>query len=127
VFQHLLENLRITRNEKVNSVQRAQVIRGIKKWLKYGHARKYFRSPSTTAETIAFLTPFYPLYVAPTKDSRYATSCALTIPPVSSVVSIRSAEGTRQRRAPQKKKKKRKKREEERKKEEEDMTARHDN
>lgn len=82
----------------------------LKKCLKYGHARKYFRSPGATAETIAFLTPFYPLYVAPTKDSRYATSCALTMPPVSSVVSIRSAEDTRQRSTPQKKKKGKEKR-----------------
>lgn len=74
----------------------------LKKCLKYGHARKYFRSLGATAETIAFLIPFYPLYVAPTKDSRYSTQCALTIPPVSSVVSIRSV-GTYWRSAPQKK------------------------
>lgn len=30
----------------------------LKKSLKYGHARKYFRSPGATTETIAFLTPF---------------------------------------------------------------------
>lgn len=114
-----------------------QVTRGIKN--AWNTSTKCFRSPGrATAETIAFLVPFYPLYAVPTKDSRYDLVCSHNASrdiraPSSALPKIHTTEGNEREWESESKSEKEKERDSVKKertgkkRNEEEMTARRDN